>query len=200
MSSIILAAGTQNRWTAQEVENIPKIKQLIEIEGEILIERIQRQFPGSIVVTRDEEIKAHSEKIFVPEHYNVTVATLFSTHSLWSDWTTILLGDVNYGEKTIELIQHQEKQLMFYGDKGEIYAFKWYKEINPLIHWAINTLINRPEWNEMFGKLWNLYRVINGNDYRVQKIDKYFTFVNDCRDFDTQRQYVKYAQSQNIRK
>lgn len=198
--NIILAAGTQSRWNYKQFPNIPKIKQLVEIDGQPLIGKIQSQFPESVVVTNDDEIIKHSKNFLKPKSSQITIATLFSTHELWYDWTTILLGDVLYGEKTVKKIKEQKERLMFYGDKGEIYAVKWHPDIVPLIHYAINKLINDKDWTTKYGKLWNLYRVLNGFDFRKHKIGNYFTFVKDCRDFDTQEQYIKYAENQKIRK
>ena len=199
-ANIILAAGTQTRWTHEPIEGLPKIKQLVEVEGEILIERIQRQFPGSIVITRNHAISLHCKMVFNPQQNEVTVATLHSTYSLWKDWTTILLGDVNYGENTIEKLETQKEPLMFYGDKGEIYAVKWHKSKSHVILTAINQLINKIGWEQRFGKLWNMYRTINKEDFRIPIIKDFFTFVSDCEDFDNQQQYVKYAKKQGIRK
>jgi len=107
---------------------------------------------------------------------------------------------VKYGKQTIRLIDTQKDNLMFYGDRGEIYAIKWSPDVTPLIHWAIHALINRPDWIPKYGKLWNLYRIINNLPYKEHKIDKYFTFVSDCKDFDTQKQYKRYAENQKVRK
>lgn len=201
MSNIILAAGTQDRWLSQQYPEIPKVKQLIKIDGEILIKKIQEQFPDSIVITRNGEISKHSQMVLHPANCGCTIETLFSTHGLWQTWTTVLLGDVLYGENTVHKMGVQKEQLMFYGDKGEIYAFKFHWDIIPMIHYAINALFNHKEWTPKFGKLWNLYRVLSGTDYRLHaKPGKYFTFVSDCKDFDNQEQYLKYAKNKKVRK
>jgi len=189
---IILAAGGQERWNAEKYEGIPLIKQLIEIDGEVLIEKIQGQFHG-IVVTKSNDIKQHSEKWFEPETNIVTIATLFSTRDLWKGWTTILLGDVLYGENTIKKITEQKEGMMFYGDKGEIYAMKFNLQASVPIVVAINKIVSSPVFLPKFGKLWNLYRELNGIDFRVEGIKDYFTFVSDCRDFDLQKEYIRYA-------
>jgi len=198
---IILAAGTQTRWNHKQFPNVPKIKQLVKVDGGVLIEVIQKQFDDPVVVTHDKEIRLKSKKVFRPTHNECTIATLFSTCDMWYEWTTILLGDVLYGEETIKLIKGQTDKLMFYGDKGEIYAIKWHKDVNALILYCINKMINAEYWSPKFGKLWNLYRTIIGRDFRLAYIpDKYFTFVSDCRDFDNQEQYLKYAQNKGLYK
>ena len=200
MSNIILAAGTQTRWNAQKYKGIPVIKQLIEIEGEVLIERIQRQFPGAIVVTKTNDIKKHSHKWFDPAENIVTLATLFSTRDLWEDWTTVLLGDVNYGDHTIGLIENQTDEMMFYGDKGEIYAIKFSLKSSINVIGCINNIVSAPMFERKYGKLWNLYRMLNATDFRTHIIKDYFTRVSDCKDFDTQKQYIRYAKNQRVRK
>ena len=200
MSSLILAAGTQSRWNHKKYKDIPLVKQLVEVDGEVLIERIQRQFPGSIVITKSNDIKKHSAKYFIPENNEITLATLFSTRNLWEAWTTILLGDVDYGNDTIELINNQTEELMFYGDKGEIYAFKFSLRASWEIMQGISNILASPIFERKYGKLWNLYRIINESDFRVHMIKDYFTYVSDCTDFDNQEQYIKYAKNKRIRK
>ena len=198
--NIILAAGQQTRWTHDPVKGLPDIKQLIKVKGEILIERIQRQFEDSIVVTKTKAISNHSKMVYNPKLNNVTVITLISTYDLWKEWTTILLGDVDYGESTIELIEDQIEPLMFYGNEKEIFAIKWHETKSMALLMTINRLVNDIRWTPKYGKLWNLYRMLIGVDFRTEKIDKYFTFVSDCRDFDTQRYYKNYAKKQRIHK
>ena len=197
-ANIILAAGQQTRWTHDPVPGLPVIKQLVEVKGEILIERIQRQFPNSTVVTKTKAISNHSKVVYNPKLNDVTVITLISTHDLWKEWTTILLGDVDYGESTIKLIEDQTEPLMFYGNPKEIFAVKWHGSKSYAILITIDRLISDPRWKTKFGKLWNLYRMLIGIDFRTEKIDKYFTFVSDCRDFDTQKSYKRYAEAKKI--
>lgn len=197
---LILAAGTQTRWNAKTYKKIPPIKQLVKIENEILIERIQRQFPDSIVVTRTNDIKKHSHKWFDPEFNEVTLSTLFSTRNLWDNWNTILLGDVDYGEHTINLIENQTDELMFYGDRGEIYAMKFTLKASWDIMKGISNILASPWFEPKYGKLWNLYRILNKTDFRTHIIRDYFTRVSDCKDFDNQKQYIRYAARKQIRK
>jgi hypothetical protein len=198
---LILAAGSQTRWNHEIHADIPEIKQLIEVKGEILIERIQRQFPGSIVITHLDAIKQFSKMVFNVEQGICTLNTLLDTHLLWGEWTTILLGDVDYGKDTIRKIKTQKQQLQFYGTKEEIFAVKWSKAMNDSIIMNIGAVVNHGLWSPKFGKLWNLYRSCTGTHFRFKdEIKKLFTFVSDSQDFDTQAQYIKYAKKQRIRK
>lgn len=198
---LILAAGSQTRWNKELHPGIPEVKQLIEVGGEILIERIQRQFPGSIVITHLDAIKQHSKMLFNVDQGICTLNTLLDTHPLWAEWTTILLGDVNYGKGTIKKIKTQQQQIQFYGNKQEIFAVKWSRAMNDFIITHIGAVVNHPLWLPTFGKLWNLYRSCTGTHFRFKaEIKKLFTFVSDSQDFDTQAQYIKYATKQRIRK
>ncbi len=141
--NLILAAGSQERWNESPqcskgdqkiVDSLPDIKQLIQINGEILIERIQRQFSPTLVITKSKEIRQHSVSPLNPKFNNVTIETLLSTKELWTDQhTTILLGDVYYGRKTIKKINQFKGKLQFFGDKNEIYAFKFDRSMNKII-------------------------------------------------------------------
>lgn len=199
--NLILAAGSQTRWNASDPKGLilPNIKQLVKIDDTPLIVKIQHQFPDSIVVTNNPEIKKYSMRWIEPENSVVTIATLFSTRDFWKEWTTILLGDVLYGRTTRNLIKNQREPIMFYGDKGEIYAIKFHFSISMAIILNINKIINSPEFKPKFGKLWNLYRALNGVDFRKEYIGGLFTHVMDCRDFDNKEQYIKYAKSKKIR-
>jgi len=198
---LILCAGSQTRWNHELNKGIPEVKQLVKEEKEVLIERIQRQFPGSIVITHLDAIKQHSKMVFKVEQGVCTLATLFSTHLLWGEWVTILLGDVDYGEDTIHKIKTQKEHIQFYGSKEEIFALKWHKSFSDFIIMNIGAVVNSPGWKPKFGKIWNLYRSCTGTPYMVaSEIKKYFTFVSDSQDFDTQAQYIKYAKKQRIRK
>lgn len=197
---IILAAGSQERWLSKEAHGmiLPSIKQLVKVNGRTLIEDVQKKFPESIVITHRKEIKDRSFRWFEPENNEVTLATLFSTRDLWQDWTVILLGDVLYGKETIKKINSQAEPIMFYGDKGEIYAIKFSLALSVNIVLAIHKIIQSEKFKPKFGKLWNLYRELIGEDFRVHNINGLFTFVKDCRDFDNKQQYVKYARDKQI--
>jgi len=198
--NLILAAGTQTRWNAGDIVGLPKIKQLVDIDGETLIENIQHKFKDSIVVTNDKDIISKSQKYFNPEQPTPTIGCLFSTRDLWEEWTVILLGDTLYGRNTKKLIARQKEPIMFYGDKGEIYAIKFHISISYLVVFAINQIVSSPNFDVRYGKLWNLYRQMNGFDFREHLIGDYFTIVTDCQDFDNKEQYLKYAKSKEIRK
>ncbi len=189
-SYLILAAGNQTRWKIGT--GIPKVKQLIEINGEILIKQIERKFPDAVTYTKTREIKDIVEVWYEPDDNLTTISTMFSTRAHWREWTIILLGDVLYGRKTVKRIKNQAETLMFYGDDEEIYAIKFHRSQRDNVALSIMNLIKHPKWETKYGKLWNLYRFMNGINFREHLIGMRFTHVFDCRDFDTKEEYLNY--------
>jgi choline kinase len=118
--NLILAAGQQNRW---EHEKFP-IKQLIEIDGKTLIERIQWQFGGA-VVTHTPEILAKSQYVYRPEKFRWTVETLLSTAEFWRNQQIITLGDVYYTKEAVEAIKDFKGDMQFFGTIHEIFAISF---------------------------------------------------------------------------
>lgn len=193
-SYIILAAGHQDRWdqTIDDSLKCPEVKQLCMVHGETLLKRIKRQFGDPVCFTKHTEIKQHFKRCYEPDDNLTIVSTLFATRAHWREWTIILLGDVVYGRKTVKLIKAQTETLMFYGDNAEIYALKFHKSQRENILQIIQSLVSHPLWTSQYGKLWNLYRHMNGIDFREHSIGPRFTHVDDCCDFDTKQEYLDY--------
>lgn len=193
-SYIILAAGHQDRWnkTIGDSDDYPKVKQLCVVHGETLLERMKRQFGDPVCFTKHPEIEEHFIRCYEPADNLTTISTMFSTKSHWREWTIILLGDVVYGRKTVKLIKAQTESVMFYGDNAEIYAIKFHKTQRENVLQIIQSLVSHPQWTTHFGKLWNLYRHMNGIDFREHSIGPRFTHVTDCYDFDTKDEYLDY--------
>ena len=179
--NLTLAAGQQNRW---ECKQFP-IKQLIEIDGKTLIERIQWQFGGA-VVTHCPEILAKSRYVYKPERYRWTVETLLSTAEFWRDQQIITLGDVYYTKEAVKTIKDFKGDMQFFGTEHEIFAISFtdfggvIKHLKDAVK-RLNEIIAYPS----HGKLWQLYRRYHEYNNRIAKIDKNFTYINDkTRDFD----------------
>ncbi len=189
---LVLAAGDQTRWNIMEHENIPEIKQLCEVRGETLIERIERQFPDCIVFTNNKELAKHCKRDYPVSDNFTTISSLSSTCVHWRGWATILLGDVMYSRAMVRRLARQKESLLFYGDDAEIYALKFNKFMNQTILNTIQSLIGHDKWERKYGKLWNLYRHINGINFTEHLIGPRFVQVNDCRDFDTKEEYLNF--------
>ena len=190
-SILILAAGKQERWNPGTV--LPKAKQLLKVGGETLLERMARQFHDPIVFTNHPDIQEHFVRCYEPRDSLTTVSTLHSTKAHWREWTTILLGDVMYSRQQVKRLARQKEKVMFYGDEAEIYCLKFHEDVRKVMAKAIRDLTNHVQWEEKYGKLWNLYRILIGVDYRDHYIGSNFTWVGDCRDFDTREEYLNYV-------
>ena len=64
---------------------------------------------------------------------------------------------------------------------------------------AINQIIKSDKFEMKYGKLWNLYRMLIGVDFRHHEVGPMFTKVFDSQDFDNKEQYLKYAKNKRIR-
>ena len=189
-STIILAAGKQERWNPGTV--LPKAKQLLIVGGETLLDRMRRQFVNPQIFATHPDILDRYPKCHKPQDSRTTVSTLYSTQGHWGEWTTILLGDVMYSRAQVKRLNKQRDMIMFYGDDQEIYCFKFHCELNKVLIKGIEDLTNDVRWDDKYGKLWNLYRLLVGVDFREHIIGSHFTWVGDCRDFDTRDEYLNY--------
>lgn len=186
----ILAAGNQTRWLLGNLNYKHKCKQLVPIQNEPLITRTARQARGeTFVVTNNIDIaKAAGCKVINPDNYISIVDTLSSTFDNYdADRIVILLGDVLYSPKAIEMIYSYDNSLMFFGHSQEIFAMV-FTDIEK-IKLAVET-VDMP-LKKM--KLWHLYRYLHGIEYDKHEISRNFTFIKDItQDFDDWRQYEKY--------
>lgn len=191
--NIILAAGAQVRWNNSFARaRLPNVKQLVIVDGVPLIEHIQGKFNPAIVITRNQKIIKHCARFYKPEYYGKLLETLFHTNSLWIEKTTVLLGDVYYGQDTIKKIKDC-KQTMFFGDRQEIYAFVFTsKDKNEVANGCVYLVSHQQQC-----KLWNLYRYMNDIPQDTHMIQGMFTFVSDSRDFDEKRQYIRWLNARN---
>lgn len=191
--NLILAAGSQQRWNENNAQ-YPEVKQLLEIDGETLIERIQRQFPG-VVVTNHLKIVARSKKVYRPKKYRWTIETLLDTEELWEGQVRILLGDVYYTDEAAETINECDCGLQFFGTNAELFAISF--NDFPFVKHNLEKCVRMHEEDNQLeenGRLWTLYRLCEG-----LKIDDHsrfapknlcpkgaFTYINDeTQDFDT---------------
>ena len=187
--NLILASGSQERWNENNHSEY-RIKQLVNVKGEILIQRIQRQFE-SIVVTHNPGIIEFSDNVLRPERDEWTIETLLSTSKLWKNQTIILLGDVYYSDYSVEIINSFKGELMFFGNLNEIFAisFNNHKKV-------INCLAAILIRNVFDGRLWQLYRNYHGLNRAIHKIVDNFTFITDeTQDFDVIDEYNDFIEN-----
>ena len=190
---LILCAGESTRWA--NYLDVPK--QLISFNGESLMNRMVRLlhnkgFYDVVVISHDERLRLSNCGFFKPSKHRLTVETLLSTRSLWTDKTLILLGDVFFTEKAINTITNSDQGIHVYGRPGASrYTFSLHGEI-----FAIS--FEQNSWDRVVahtenarrdaemggrGKLWELYRSFAGyslNEHRIE--NEIFISIHDLTD------------------
>ena len=186
---LILCAGKAERFNGH-------FKQLSTLGKESILGRIQRQVQTRglqpITVTHHMDLKRVSVQWFEPEEYECTVDTLSNTRSLWAERTVVLLGDVVYSRAVMDYILHFDRDLVFYGDKWEIYALAFRKESWFILNDAIL------EAKEHYpGKFGTLYNAVCGNEldknrgllYEMRDAPYWIYVLDWTRDVDSFSQY-----------
>lgn len=188
-TAMILAAGEARRFNGVK-------KQLLRLEdGYTIISRIikQCQIRGvePFVITHDAEIGCVCQSWYIPPKHSVTCETLLSTKPLWNERTIVLLGDVVYSKKTMDIIFNSNKGLRYFGDIYDIMAITFVKRYNNRLERA---LIDAIKFNN--GKLRFSYRsligVPMGKEQTEQQLrdDEYFCYIDDwTHDVDMPSQY-----------
>lgn len=193
MSSIctlILAAGDQKRWNSK-IHRYSKFKQLVNVDREPIIIRTQRLSVNPVVVTVHKAIKNVSIASFEPLKRSCIVETLYYSVVHWSARTIVLLGDVYYTDKAIETINSYSGEIGFFGNRTDILAISFTERYE--VAQACQELLRRRN-KEKCGKLWHLYRLLNGIPLDKQRITTNFIRIKDqSRDFDNPKQYLKFC-------
>lgn len=182
MIKLILCSGRRPLWVGQ------RARQLVTINNELLIERIQRQAGDSagknhpIVVTSLPAIQRHSQTCFIPEKDRWMVETILNTKELWSDRTIILLGDVIYSDEAMARILACERPVAMFGSFLKEFALSFSAEAQFAVEAAL-TVALVDALNGGRGKLWEVYRLLCGFDLRETKFeDKIFHLIDDYTD------------------
>lgn len=191
MPVIILAAGNQIRWN-RNIHKLPKYKQLVCVDKVPIIVSIQKRTVDPIVVTKCKAIEKVSENIYRPTAHRWIVETLYNTLFMWSARTIVLLGDVYYTDKAIEMIKTFTGDIGFFGNKTDILALSFNSDKRYEVAIACKRLIDR----KGNCKLWHLYRYMHDIPlYRHEITTDFIKITDETRDFDNPMQYVKFCRS-----
>lgn len=192
MKYIIMADGKGTRWN--NYNNIPK--HLIEIDGEILIERTVKQLrkkdkDGSIVITsHDSRYEFEGAKRYEPLN-NVLEIDRF-TEELIEDNICFLYGDTYYSDDAIEMIINTEaKDIMFFGNKKSIVAIKIKDSSLFKKHVAnVKKLYLSKKIKNCKG--WQVYQSFQNLEFDVKFIGEKFIVVDESTmDYNTPKEYEK---------
>jgi hypothetical protein len=189
---LILAAGECKRWEGK------RPKQLLLIEGESIINRIERLAGNeAITVTHNPLIQQYVKRSFIPYHHRCTAETVFNTRSLWLERTIILLGDVIFTPAAMEDILTCDKPIAFFGRDPELFALSFDETMQSRLIGCLRKATDRAIHDVKkcgLGKLWQVYRCWCGfplNEHRLEN-DVFVKIDDSTTDIDTQGEYLEY--------
>ncbi len=206
MRVIIAAAGEGKRW--DHFRNTPK--HLMNIEGEILLQRIYKQFnkhtDDIIVIAKDERYKIENAKLEMPLLGDwLDFGKIYSSNHLWSDTRTVIVfGDVYFTDEAVEKIVSNQDDFKFFMRKGpskftgkghkEIFALAFSGGMNQKIKQYIEELIEKRQTG---AGAWRLYLYMHGikdtrNDAACFKTSGYIEIDDWTDDFDTPANIIKW--------
>lgn len=198
---IIAAAGEGERW--KNYFNVPK--HLIEIEGEILLHRIYRQFKkytnDIVIIAKDERYQIEGCNVEAPLSGEwLDFGKIYSSNHLWSnDKTIIVFGDVYFTDDAVQIIMSNTDPYKFFlrkgGSKysakkhGEIFAFAFSGDMNEKIKQYINELVEKKQGG---AGAWRLYLHMHNITHKRDhfKTDAYVEINDWTDDFDYPRDLV----------
>lgn len=205
MKIFILASKLpQERWLLDNTFSDNEYKELLLINEEPLLKRVQRQIYDILneypfIITNIDKIKENSYNVIVPENNLVSLQTIMSTYHLWESGERIifLYGDVLFSDVAINTILKSDKDFLFFGDAkcGETFGFTFINDGK--VKQSIDGLLEMWESKNRQWYLmdWHLYRKMSGLelDKHTYNYD-YFYDIQDgfTRDFDYKRQYIAY--------
>jgi hypothetical protein len=194
MKVFILASGSQKRWNRSKPEY--PIKQLVPIEGVPLIYRtINQLFSRGIVptvVSKIDELNIGDR--IIPEDSRFAVSSLHSTMPQWGAENLVLLGDVYFTDKAIDMCLNMDGDIHFAGLPREIFAVYW-RDVDKMDRLLRETTLYGEKGTRYAGKLWTLYRSFIGVDLEkhIHNMNHY-TFIKDgSRDFDKWSEYEAFC-------
>lgn len=176
---LILAAGSGTRWG--DYRGVPK--HLVEIEGEVLLERTVRQFKrysSDVIVVGPDERYALGAEVYTPTaQFGNEMDKFASSFEMWSDDRTILVyGDVYFTDEAVATIMADDSDWKYFcrSTPSEITG-KNCKEI-----FAIGVTGARAEWmKDAITRLmavetstggWTLFRELTLGRTNVAKTDR----------------------------
>lgn len=184
---LILCAGSQERFHS----DIPK--QLMPFNNVPLLDRTIAQVKEydykPYIITHNTQIEKHYNKqnvyLFYPNDNSKCVNTLLSTRKLWLGQVIVLLGDVYYNQKCLDMTFDFDGGIAFFGNAEEIFSVSFKPTLK--VSNALKKASQHP-----VGKLWHFYRA-----YHNIPLDKhwragnYYLPSDNTTDIDSYEEYIK---------
>lgn len=166
---IIMADGK-----AKRMEGLCKKKQLIEIDGERVIDRTIRQLRAlgiePVVATSFDDFDYLDVARIIPENNDHEITKFNANKKYYSkyDETVFIWGDVYFEDRDIEFVVNTPvEEFTFFGTYGEILAFKIKKAHYHLIDEGTDYIINKKDIDYGNSGTWGLLRYIGGHPLEV---------------------------------
>ena len=206
MRVIIAAAGEGERWN--NFRNTPK--HLVEIEGEVLLNRTVRQFKrytnDIVIIGKDERYQIEGTTFSYPQIGNwLDFGKIYSSNHLWSDDKTIIVfGDVYFTDSAVEKIVYNQDDYKFFMRKGpskhtgkghkEIFAFAFVGGMNEKIKQYIEELVEKKQGGAGAWRLYLHMHGFKGSNYYVDyfKTNGYVEINDWTDDFDRSEDIVRW--------
>lgn len=190
MKYIIMADGKGTRWN--NYKGIPK--HLIEVDGEILLERIVKQLnkfdPNAevIITSHDKRYEFKGSTRYEPKN-NIIELDRY-TKELIEDNICFLYGDTYYSDNAIkEIITKNCEDILFFGNMKSIIAIKI--KDSSLFKKHIENVRNLYQNNKIKEcKGWQVYQSFQNLEFDKKVIKNKYILIEDAtKDFNTPNEY-----------
>lgn len=162
---IIMADGK-----AKRMSGLNKKKQLIEVDGEPIIQRTVRQLRAlgvePVIATHFSDFDFLDIKHIIPENNTHEIKKFNANKKYYQDYdeTLFIWGDAYFDDIDIKTIVNTPvKKFTFFGSKHEIFGFKIKKPYYHLIDEGADYIINKPDLDYCNTGTWGLMRYIGGH-------------------------------------
>lgn len=192
MIYIIMADGKGTRWN--NYNGIPK--HLININGEVLIERTVRQLnefdsqAKVIITSHDKRYEFPGSTRYEPKDNNLEIDRF--TNELIEDNICFLYGDTYYSDSAIKtIIEESAEDLLFFGNETSIVAIK--VKDSELFKYHISNVKKLYLSNKIKNcKGWHVYQSFQNLEFDKKQIGKKYILITDkTKDYNTPDEYEK---------
>ena len=163
---IIMADGR-----AKRMSGLNKKKQLIEVDGEPIIQRTVRQLRNlgvkPVIATHYKEFDFLDIKHIIPENNNHEIKKFNANKKYYQDYdeTLFIWGDTYFDDIDIEtIVKTPVETFKFFGTEWEIFGFKIKKPYYNLIDKGAEYIISHPELDYGNTGTWGLMRFMGGHE------------------------------------
>lgn len=163
---IIMADGK-----AKRMEGLNKKKQLIEIDGEKIIDRTIRQLRAlgiePVIATHFGDFDYLDIARIIPENNNHEIKKFSANKKYYSKYkeTLFIWGDTYFEDCDIEkIVQTKVDKYKFFGSHFEIFGFKIKQPYYNLIDEVSEYIINKPDLDYGNTGTWGLLRRMGGHE------------------------------------